>query len=338
MIDGYTRNRSFYWESVLDTSAKFIHSYNTMGFRDGEFTVEKKAGTKRIMFVGDSFMEGVMAQQDETIPAQFQMLADEKVEVMNFGMLGTGIINYLQLIADVTPVFKPDVVVLAIYANDFSVSDPGFPSSTLEPQLSNPWTPRMVQLIKEWTRGYPVPPHWNGSKPILPKIGEKRFPWPNKEMMLNSAKPKIVDAIVSGKMNPFRIDQLKRENRNLTTTVNLNSSLGFLNYCSQQQGFEPLVVFVPSRNQVTDRYLHYDLECCLSCSSEVSFTGPTFHQGTAVLKNECDQLEIPFLDMTKQIRQKEISGTSLYWNYDEHMRASGYRLIAEQIYQTWFSD
>ena len=335
VIDGYTRNRAFYWESALDTNFKFTHKYNTLGFRDSEWTIDKKDGTKRIMFVGDSFLEGVMAEQNETIPAQFANLTKGNIEVMNFGMLGTGIINYLQLIADITPVFKPDAVVLAIYANDFSASNPGFPTHTIEPELANPWLPRLAVLIKEWTRGYPIPPRWNGSKPILPKFGEKRFPWPSKQLMLNAAEPDIVEAICDGNMNPYRIDQLQREKRDLSNSPNLFPSLEFLKYWSEQHGFKPYVIYIPSRNQVSRKYLDHDLMACLSCDSNLDLTQPEYHSGRKILGQGCNELGLEFLDLTNAISLEEQNGRNLYWKYDEHMRATGYRLIAEQIQKRW---
>ena len=61
VIDAYTRNRSFYWESTLDTNIRFVHDYNTFGFRDLEWSIDKRIEVERIMFVGDSLRNDVQA-------------------------------------------------------------------------------------------------------------------------------------------------------------------------------------------------------------------------------------------------------------------------------------
>ena len=176
---------------------------------------------------------------------------------------------------------------------------------------------------------------WNSSKPILPRLGDTRFPWESKELMLNSAEPEIVEVVCNGGLNPYRIDQLKREKNELTNSPELDLSLGFLKYWSEQQGFIPYVVYVPSRNQVTTKYLEHDLATCRSCDKSWDFTQPEYHSGRRVLSQSCSKLDLKFLDLTDSIALEEQKGRNLYWNHDEHMKASGYKFVAEQIHRNW---
>ncbi len=79
--------------------------YNGYGFRDSEWTVKKATGKRRCLFVGDSFVEGIMAEQDQTIPEYFKKASSEKnLEIINAGMLSVGMKQYLQFLADAVPI------------------------------------------------------------------------------------------------------------------------------------------------------------------------------------------------------------------------------------------
>lgn len=84
----YLSNASFTKTSTPD-SAEFIHILNLYGFRDTNWTLEKDEDRERIMFIGDSFVEGVMASQGKTIPDQFEQVAQREgknIEALNMGV------------------------------------------------------------------------------------------------------------------------------------------------------------------------------------------------------------------------------------------------------------
>src|SRR5690606_23294227 len=145
--------------------AAFVNTINAYGFR-GEDTwrVAKSPGTRRIMFIGDSFVEGIMSDDHHTIPGEFSQLAKragESIEVMNLGVSGAGVADYFALIRDAVPVFKPHVLIVVFYANDFPTAplSPAFWQSRWRPKFSNPWTPRMVGVLERLFNGRRVPRH-----------------------------------------------------------------------------------------------------------------------------------------------------------------------------------
>ncbi len=74
-ITGTTlHHASFSWHSDPD-GASFVHHLNQYGFRDIEWRVAKSQGVRRVAFVGDSFVEGFMARDDESIPSVFRQLS-----------------------------------------------------------------------------------------------------------------------------------------------------------------------------------------------------------------------------------------------------------------------
>ena len=54
-----------------------------------------------------------------------------------------------------------------------------------------------------------------------------------------------------------------------------------------------------------------------------------------ILAAATEQLGIPFHDLSDAIRSEELSGNHLYWKYDMHMKASGYRMVGERLYDWW---
>ena len=79
---------SFTWSSDPD-EYEFVHRLNLYGFRDDTWKVEREAGTTRVAFIGDSFVEGFGSDGPNTLPAAFGRRARESglpVEVLNLGV------------------------------------------------------------------------------------------------------------------------------------------------------------------------------------------------------------------------------------------------------------
>ncbi len=59
---------------------------------------------------------------------------------------------------------------------------------------------------------------------------------------------------------------------------------------------------------------------------------PEYQIHQQYLKENCERLNIQFIDLTNSIKEKESNGERLYWDYDQHMRAKGYQLVGETIW------
>lgn len=97
-------------------------NWNSWGQRDLERSVQKQAGIKRIVFIGDSFLEGGFC----TYPLSLltQKLLNEKgrkdIECINLGVSGTGPVHYYYRQKEIGEGLSPDAIVLMIYSgNDF---------------------------------------------------------------------------------------------------------------------------------------------------------------------------------------------------------------------------
>ena len=107
-----------------DPDPNFIISYartNAHGQRDIERSLEKPEGTRRILLLGDSVVEGAGIETlDHTIPRSLERLfADPAVEVLNFGVSGYCTRAEVELLEVKGLAFDPDVVVMLFVGNDF---------------------------------------------------------------------------------------------------------------------------------------------------------------------------------------------------------------------------
>jgi tetratricopeptide (TPR) repeat protein len=94
---------------------------NSFGLRDRERDLPKPAGTRRIVVLGDSVVEGIThLPDDKTLTRQWESLyPDQKTEVLNLGTAGYCTLAEIELLEQKGLQFKPDIVVLVFVINDF---------------------------------------------------------------------------------------------------------------------------------------------------------------------------------------------------------------------------
>ncbi len=83
----------------------------------------KRVGTVRIVVVGDPFTQGYGVADDEAYPRALERLLEvedssHRYEVVNLGMPGTNPRDYIGNLRDVGLAYEPDVVLVAVGAND----------------------------------------------------------------------------------------------------------------------------------------------------------------------------------------------------------------------------
>ena len=98
--------------------------FSSAGLRDGEYPFVKPAGTGRVVFLGDSYVEAVQVPFDSSAAErlesrlQRQSLFGRRWEVLNFGVSGYGSCQQLLLLEEQGLRFEPDVVLSQLYFND----------------------------------------------------------------------------------------------------------------------------------------------------------------------------------------------------------------------------
>lgn len=92
---------------------------NSLGFWDNEFPEIKDPKKTRIVFLGDSFTWGMGVSENERFSNVLQA-RNNGLEALNFGMPGYGTDQELLVWQNLAQRYKPDIVVLTLYQNDYA--------------------------------------------------------------------------------------------------------------------------------------------------------------------------------------------------------------------------
>jgi hypothetical protein len=211
-------------------------------------------------------------------------------------------------------------------------------SKPLEPQYNHWWVPRAYYVIKNAIAGKPIPRRWR-SKPFtfFAPVPAPSNPWSNSETAKKYNKfitPKIARAMKAGRFNPFSVDEYTNFKEHLVESFQVTEHLNGIQNYAAQFGKKVYIVYIPSRNQVSDYYLQFQKEFS-SSDSLTSLTKAEYQTHAKIMTESCKSLGIPFFDLTPIIKREEDAGNHLYWHYDEHMKAKGYKLIGETLYNWW---
>jgi hypothetical protein len=99
--------------------------FNSHGFRDYERTFEKPPGVFRILVLGDSYIEALQVQLEDSFPAQLERLLNARTssarfEVLALGQSGFGTAQEYLRYLNFGIAYDPDLVILAFLTrNDF---------------------------------------------------------------------------------------------------------------------------------------------------------------------------------------------------------------------------
>ena len=91
---------------------------NRLGFHDHERDTTPAAGTRRILFLGDSFLEAYQAAIEENLSQRVARLLSRpgaRVEALNQGVHGYGLGSHFLMVRERVEAWKPDAVVLVLY-------------------------------------------------------------------------------------------------------------------------------------------------------------------------------------------------------------------------------
>jgi hypothetical protein len=339
---GFMMWNAFRWNSWPDR-ASFVVNLNGYGFRGEDPDIERRPGTDRVLFIGDSFTEGFMATDDETIPRGFARAARSggwRLEALNLGMGAADISNYSVLARDAVPLFRPDAVVLIIYADDLLpvAFGPDWWSDPIRPVRLNRWMPRAIQVIRRRLAREPVPRRWR-SEPefFIPVVPHPANPWSDPAragLYAAFVDPGMAEAMRRGGLNPFLVNYLSYQENVLQWSVDVTKPLSaFRDYVTARKA-SMFVVFIPYSTQVSDYYVPFMTK--FSRRKDIrSLRGPKYRRSADALRRSCALLGIPFYDTTPLLVDLESRGRHAYWEYDGHLRGNVYLLLGQAVYKWW---
>ncbi len=338
----YLTNASFIWASDPDKAESLI-SLNIYGFRGKDFPVKPDPEIPRIVFIGDSFTEGFLAADDETIPASFEKQSISKgkqLEVINLGIGGTDFSSYLKLLGAQMPVLSPDHVIIIMHGNDLPPNPfkSEYFDKPLVPEYNSVWMPRIINVLSNYFSDKSVAQRWHSSPFIFfAAAPAPSNPWSNTEKTgkyESMIRPDIVKAMKDGRFNPFAYDEYSMLLSRLPLSFKITEHLNGIQNYIEQSGKKVYLVYIPSKNQTHDYYIPY-VQAFSIDPKVFSLTGEEYQLHAKIMEKSCKSLGIPFFDCTPFIVEQENKGNHLYWEYDAHMRPKGYELVGREIYNWW---
>ncbi len=99
------------------SDAPYLMRTNTAGFRTREIEAKRRPGTRRVLFYGDSFTEGVGVSDGHRFTDLLETLIPD-TEVLNFGVRATGTDQQLLFFRERPADLDYDLVVIGLYTGD----------------------------------------------------------------------------------------------------------------------------------------------------------------------------------------------------------------------------
>jgi hypothetical protein len=202
--------------------------------------------------------------------------------------------------------------------------------------------PRAAEVSLRLLAGQPVARRWNtGPSPVFAPVPDPSNPWTDAEHRIPGLPPPPVDGVAAeladamrrGTFNPFLAHWLLEAETKLRQEGDPTLHLTKLKAYVERFSGRLFVVYAPAAVQVADYYLPFQRR--FSPTTVDSFRGPVYQVHAVTLTETCNDLDIPFLDLTPTLREHEDAGVHMYWEYDIHMRPVGYGTAGRAIHDWW---
>jgi len=296
----------FGWELVPGASGfgragTYIH-INGDGFRDSEHSPPKNAHVFRIMVIGDSFTFGQGVNLEDTYSKYLERLINNKgmtSEVINCGVIGYGMWQYLEVLKRKVIPYKPDMVILGIFIDDITTSFSPYKNLENWPG-TNPFTKDASDLMnrsylwnffENWNTIFETKYRYRHGYEYLKGIEERK-------KATGPAHPETTwYQIMYGKLP-------KQSYLDFADTLH-----EFVRAC-EAADIRVLIAMIPDAAQLHD---------------------PERHAVNRFVELTCREIAVPFVDVTKRFEQEKDPRTLYLFPLDAHTSPIGHRLIAESI-------
>lgn len=336
-----------------------IHRYHSLGFRGDEISPVKRVD-HRIVCIGDSWTEGIGANESQTWPAVLgTKLPSDHYEVINLGDAGATPERYLEILTKVGIALKPTICIMCINPSDL-YGGPVVPADTsIRTTIRDEFRhrnssistvcantlPGWMYLIDRsrgrWHQREGI--YWNSYEipvQLLTDLISQRakIPLVDAETLLKKRtaylEPACVEAAKKQAYNGYRID-LELWNPHASfkcTTKDMGVStdkleratkewLGFYVKTCRDANIQPILCLFPEAGLVSRSPVGPMVNDFYLDAPDI-----TSDQSLAeMLHRICADKEVSFIDSTELLRAH--SSTPLFLRYDGHPNSKAYELV-----------
>ena len=312
-----------------------------LGLRDRRQSYDKPAGTFRVLFLGDSFVEAVQVQQEQGVAEQLERAlnqdAAQPVEVINAGVAAYGTGQEYLLLDQIGEQFHPDVVLLLFFVgNDVTNND--YRLELQDGDLKYALKP-YFDLNKDGTlRLIPGPPP-------APRTGLVN-------VMRNCCL--LYDVIETGVFNKLNqnypreqleaIGGLRTPLSGLYDTQpnddwehawrNSEALLALVRDRSAAMGAPLVVAAAPEWRALEPDAWREEIQKGNPKSTRLSSGRLQIEAPTDQVAEIADRLGVPFINLLPPLQDAFVTDQHLYYNFDKHWTAAGHAVAARAIAQT----
>ncbi|NIO29257.1 MAG: hypothetical protein GTO29_11970 [Candidatus Latescibacteria bacterium] len=343
-----------------------IHRYNRFGFRGPDFGIDRKTDI-RIVCVGDSYTEGVGAEEEATWPSVLAAeLSDLEAEVINLGDSGSSLARYASILSKVALPLTPTDVILCVNTLDLRHGPQMAKDLSLAQEFHDPfrenrgyWTRSLMTIVPGWiylierVQGrWPIQAglYWNAYTNRMTEIAARGLAGIHKlpieeamrivEERIKGLADGILSAAIERKFNPSVVQntlvipywtyECRMEDIDLPAEMMTKGMLAWLQWYAsicRKQRARPWLLYFPEASLVMDGNWG-------PLKDHLYSMGPKVVGDTSVrdmMKKACARLGIGFIDATPVLA--EHGREQLFFRYDPHPTSRAYELVAQAVAQ-----
>lgn len=330
---------------------------NGAGLRYRELAPVPAAGERRVFVVGDSYTEGWgIASGDrfsDLLEREFSSPA-APVAFINGGLAGASPLTYARLFRYVGLGFRPNGVLICLFANDPSDTRADQGAEDIEPEVLRSPLHRMAYGL--WPRLYWMTKRvkaradsaWQRTpRDFVTAVSQEArrtgIPDSRIQQWQVAVGPKLIDAATHGMVNPILLStgllhpieysegleldtpHAERKWRALTSFLSAIVEDAHVN------GVEVAIIYLPTRFQYDAwSQTEEDPEVAAGTRVRAQWLIKPAELENQLVKWTLDR-QVPFLDLTPAFRAAIRTRGTLNWRIDSHWNSEGHRVAAEAI-------
>lgn len=292
---GYYFNWPRLNQQFRDKEFEVTYRTNAQGLRIGVFQdMEKTTTTADWLVLGDSFTQGAQVEFEDLYTTQLYRHFPHKI-IVNAGISGFGVGHEYNYFVDAGVRFRPELVILQLCSfNDFM---------SVEPSLVG-FTDRLMThsaFVRLLLAGF-------------------KFRNPHELPLGRWTEPFQKGRQANADFNIFYNETSAQKQRDWAA---FRLYIARMKSAVEGSGGRLLVVLIPTKEQVYPHYLEEVQRALEIASSDLDMRRPNRH-----MQDLATEFGFDFLDLLDAFRKSE---GRVFYDFDEHMNASGHRVMADAI-------